>query len=182
MCGNFLFQVTGKALMLDEIINYVQSLQRQVEVNRLKQRKFKSCRCQKINLPLFFLTNLCFFNVSWQFLSMKLASVNPGLDFNMENLLSKDVSLSLSLSLSLNLFILTKKKKLVWENGLMGPISICRCFNRTQLYPNKCTLWIPLHQHSTIIRMYNSNSYMVQTFQAAWTLSLLMDSARIYLR
>ncbi|XP_011089038.1 transcription factor bHLH62 isoform X2 [Sesamum indicum] len=49
-------KVTGKALMLDEIINYVQSLQRQVE-----------------------------------FLSMKLASVNPGLDFNMDNLLSKDM-------------------------------------------------------------------------------------------
>ncbi|KAL8057957.1 hypothetical protein ABFX02_04G217600 [Erythranthe guttata] len=49
-------KVTGKALMLDEIINYVQSLQRQVE-----------------------------------FLSMKLSSVNPGLDFSMENLLlSKD--------------------------------------------------------------------------------------------
>jgi hypothetical protein len=28
-CGG---QITGKALMLDEIINYVQSLQRQVEV------------------------------------------------------------------------------------------------------------------------------------------------------
>ena len=28
-----LLQVTGKAVMLDEIINYVQSLQRQVEVN-----------------------------------------------------------------------------------------------------------------------------------------------------
>ncbi|MCD7464727.1 hypothetical protein HAX54_053304 [Datura stramonium] len=45
-------KVTGKALMLDEIINYVQSLQRQVE-----------------------------------FLSMKLASVNPSLDFP----LSKDI-------------------------------------------------------------------------------------------
>ncbi|KAK6937861.1 Myc-type, basic helix-loop-helix (bHLH) domain [Dillenia turbinata] len=49
-------KVTGKALMLDEIINYVQSLQRQVE-----------------------------------FLSMKLASVNPRLNFNMETLLSKDI-------------------------------------------------------------------------------------------
>ncbi|KAL2559531.1 transcription factor bHLH [Forsythia ovata] len=48
-------RVTGKALMFDEIINYVQSLQRQVE-----------------------------------FLSMKLASVNPRLDFEMENLFSKD--------------------------------------------------------------------------------------------
>ncbi|KAJ3688540.1 hypothetical protein LUZ61_017704 [Rhynchospora tenuis] len=49
-------KVTGKAVMLDEIINYVQSLQRQVE-----------------------------------FLSMKLATVNPQLDFNtLPNLLSKD--------------------------------------------------------------------------------------------
>lgn len=31
-CFGFEFQVTGKAVMLDEIINYVQSLQRQVEV------------------------------------------------------------------------------------------------------------------------------------------------------
>ncbi|KAH7837342.1 hypothetical protein Vadar_012785 [Vaccinium darrowii] len=46
-------KVTGKALMLDEIINYVQSLQRQVE-----------------------------------FLSMKLASVNP----NVDSIFSKDVS------------------------------------------------------------------------------------------
>eukprot|EP01018_Ginkgo_biloba_P014931 Gb_39758 [translate_table: standard] len=49
-------KVTGKAVMLDEIINYVQSLQRQVE-----------------------------------FLSMKLAAVNPRLDFNVEGLLAKDI-------------------------------------------------------------------------------------------
>ncbi|CAK9159947.1 unnamed protein product [Ilex paraguariensis] len=49
-------KVTGKAVMLDEIINYVQSLQRQVE-----------------------------------FLSMKLATVHPRLDFNIEGLLTKDV-------------------------------------------------------------------------------------------
>lgn len=48
-------KVTGKAVMLDEIINYVQSLQRQVE-----------------------------------FLSMKLATVNPRLDFSIEGLLAKD--------------------------------------------------------------------------------------------
>ncbi|GAB4828997.1 hypothetical protein Ancab_018654 [Ancistrocladus abbreviatus] len=52
-------KVTGKAVMLDEIINYVQSLQRQVE-----------------------------------FLSMKLATVNPRLDFNIEGLLAKDMLLS----------------------------------------------------------------------------------------
>ncbi|XP_061991165.1 transcription factor bHLH49 isoform X2 [Rosa rugosa] len=49
-------KVTGKAVMLDEIINYVQSLQRQVE-----------------------------------FLSMKLATVNPRLDLNIESLLEKDI-------------------------------------------------------------------------------------------
>ncbi|KAF9591152.1 hypothetical protein IFM89_002107, partial [Coptis chinensis] len=47
--------ITGKAGMLDEIINYVQSLQRQVE-----------------------------------FLSMKLAIVNPRLDFNIESLFTKE--------------------------------------------------------------------------------------------
>lgn len=48
-------KITGKAGMLDEIINYVQSLQRQVE-----------------------------------FLSMKLATVNPSLDFNIEDLFAKE--------------------------------------------------------------------------------------------
>ncbi|XP_040379339.1 transcription factor bHLH62-like isoform X2 [Oryza brachyantha] len=48
-------KITGKALMLDEIINYVQSLQRQVE-----------------------------------FLSMKLATMNPQLDFDGHYLPSKD--------------------------------------------------------------------------------------------
>ncbi|KAK3022038.1 hypothetical protein RJ639_047428 [Escallonia herrerae] len=49
-------KITGKAGMLDEIINYVQSLQRQVE-----------------------------------FLSMKLAAVNPRLDFNIENIFTKEI-------------------------------------------------------------------------------------------
>ncbi|KAJ0682262.1 putative transcription factor bHLH family [Helianthus annuus] len=46
-------KVTGKAVMLDEIINYVQSLPR-------------------------------------QFLSMKLATINPRMDFNLEGLMAKD--------------------------------------------------------------------------------------------
>ncbi|WOL01400.1 transcription factor bHLH62 [Canna indica] len=50
-------KLTGKAVMLDEIINYVQSLQRQVE-----------------------------------FLSMKLATLNPQLDFNVENPTPKDMN------------------------------------------------------------------------------------------
>ncbi|KAJ0493827.1 putative transcription factor bHLH family [Helianthus annuus] len=49
-------KIIGKAGMLDEIINYVQSLQKQVE-----------------------------------FLSMKLASVNPELDFNMDNTFTKEM-------------------------------------------------------------------------------------------
>uniref|UniRef100_A0A0D9WP78 BHLH domain-containing protein n=1 Tax=Leersia perrieri TaxID=77586 RepID=A0A0D9WP78_9ORYZ len=58
-------KVTGKAVMLDEIINYVQSLQRQVE-----------------------------------FLSMKLATVNPTLDFNIERIVSKDIFQSQSTTTS----------------------------------------------------------------------------------
>ncbi|XP_021728403.1 transcription factor bHLH74-like [Chenopodium quinoa] len=49
-------KITGKAVMLDEIINYVQSLQQQVE-----------------------------------FLSMKLSTVNPELNFDIERLLTKDI-------------------------------------------------------------------------------------------
>ncbi|BBG95128.1 basic helix-loop-helix DNA-binding superfamily protein [Prunus dulcis] len=49
-------KITGKAVMLDEIINYVQSLQQQVE-----------------------------------FLSMKLATVNPELNIDIERILSKDI-------------------------------------------------------------------------------------------
>ncbi|EPS72135.1 basic helix-loop-helix protein, partial [Genlisea aurea] len=48
-------KITGKAVMLDEIINYVQSLQQQVE-----------------------------------FLSMKLASVNPEINMDIERVLSND--------------------------------------------------------------------------------------------
>ncbi|XP_051216655.1 transcription factor bHLH62 isoform X3 [Lolium perenne] len=50
-------KITGKALMLDEIINYVQSLQRQVE-----------------------------------FLSMKLSTMNPELDFEEHQIPSKDMN------------------------------------------------------------------------------------------
>ncbi|RDY03405.1 Transcription factor bHLH137, partial [Mucuna pruriens] len=53
-------KVTGKALVLDEIINYVQSLQNQVEL-------FNIVHCLQC-------LNLC---ILLQFLSMKLASVNP---------------------------------------------------------------------------------------------------------
>ncbi|KAL4271315.1 hypothetical protein GQ457_13G020680 [Hibiscus cannabinus] len=49
-------KITGKAVMLDEIINYVQSLQQQVE-----------------------------------FLSMKLATVNPELNIDLDRILSKDI-------------------------------------------------------------------------------------------
>ncbi|KAK4393688.1 Transcription factor BEE 2 [Sesamum angolense] len=50
------YKVTGKAGMLDEIINYVQSLQKQVE-----------------------------------FLSMKLAAINPRLDFSIDNIFAKEI-------------------------------------------------------------------------------------------
>ncbi|KAL3531062.1 hypothetical protein ACH5RR_010384 [Cinchona calisaya] len=73
-------KVTGKALMLDEIINYVQSLQRQVE-----------------------------------FLSMKLASVNPRLD-NIDNLLSKDVYQPNASSLPHPLFPMDSSEPVLYKN------------------------------------------------------------------
>ncbi|KAJ9187051.1 hypothetical protein P3X46_002547 [Hevea brasiliensis] len=74
-------KVTGKAVMLDEIINYVQSLQRQVE-----------------------------------FLSMKLATVNPRMDISMEALLSKDIFQSRG-SLSQNLYPLENSAALSFPYG-----------------------------------------------------------------
>lgn len=44
-------QVTGKAVMLDEIINYVQSLQRQVEVRFWLDHLFM---CDVVQLPVTF--------------------------------------------------------------------------------------------------------------------------------
>ena len=81
-------QVIGKALMLDEIINYVQSLQRQVEVSSRAPFKLSDAP-KKIQLSKFLTISLLFWP---QFLSMKLATVNP-LDFsNLPTLLQKDVS------------------------------------------------------------------------------------------
>ncbi|KAK8931328.1 Transcription factor bHLH49 [Platanthera zijinensis] len=79
-------KITGKALMLDEIINYVQSLQQQVEAgmhilhqNYMKYTLKEDDEEEDLQLSLLL-----------QFLSMKLAIVNPRLDFNFENLISKE--------------------------------------------------------------------------------------------
>jgi hypothetical protein len=70
--------------MLDEIINYVQSLQRQVEVWSL----YSMNECLRIFHPTKHIELiLCFL----QFLSMKLATVNPQLGLGIEGLVSKDV-------------------------------------------------------------------------------------------
>jgi hypothetical protein len=159
----FMMQVTGKAVMLDEIINYVQSLQRQVEVSyiifqwscvcftsyftlhvhhellnvyfngRVDQRLvmhnatnissvlilFSSLGNQFLQelLGTYIMCSLLFpfgnldgwicRTASWiqvtkillflndlfllQFLSMKLASVNPQLDYNLDCILNKEV-------------------------------------------------------------------------------------------
>lgn len=78
----------GMAVMLDEIINYVQSLQNQVEVSPTRNSK----------LFFFFLTNLLLllfcikymsnmsnnFLCEFQFLSMKLTAASTFYDFNSE--------------------------------------------------------------------------------------------------
>jgi len=79
-------KITGKAGMLDEIIKYVQSLQRQVEVCIYFTYIYPS-----ISLVLAHKHISNFFNLCLQFLSMKLAVVNPRLDFNMEALITEEV-------------------------------------------------------------------------------------------
>lgn len=105
-------KVTGKALMLDEIINYVQSLQRQVE-----------------------------------FLSMKLATVNPRLDFNMEQTLTKDLLQSRE-SLSQAMFQLNSSVP-GFHYGHQGegpPLQRDMC-NRTETQGAMNPLDTALHRH-----------------------------------
>ncbi|CAH2033901.1 unnamed protein product [Thlaspi arvense] len=85
-------KVTGKAVMLDEIINYVQSLQCQIE-----------------------------------FLSMKLSTVNPVLDFNLESLLAKDALQSSAQTFPQSMSMLYPPLSYLSQTGIMQPnfSSVC---------------------------------------------------------
>lgn len=133
VCVCLCVQVTGKAVMLDEIINYVQSLQRQVEVWNLKTMCnflcFASC---KLSLHLIF---VCVFK---QFLSMKLATVNPQMDFNLEGLLAKDVrDLSKGSYLSFSSHLINQTYILLQALQLRGGSSSAIPFpqNLSMVYP-----------------------------------------------
>ncbi|CAJ1973078.1 unnamed protein product [Sphenostylis stenocarpa] len=89
-------KITGKAGMLDEIINYVQSLQRQVEVrvrcissfsSTLIYPKFMST---PFHLRGYQILIMYIYDHYMQFLSMKLAAVNPRLDFSIDDLFEKE--------------------------------------------------------------------------------------------
>ncbi|KAM0861196.1 hypothetical protein ACQ4PT_046055 [Festuca glaucescens] len=79
-------KVTGKAVMLDEIINYVQSLQRQVEVRKLISLS-RLCPATENRVQMHYRSSFLFM----QFLAMKLSAVNPTLGVNLESLVAKDV-------------------------------------------------------------------------------------------
>jgi hypothetical protein len=85
-------KVTGKAVMLDEIINYVQSLQRQVEVrNEHISASDDGAESFEIFASYFqFDLNGCHFFLQ-QFLSMKLSTVNPRLEVDVDSFVQKDV-------------------------------------------------------------------------------------------
>ncbi|KAL5209057.1 hypothetical protein ABZP36_004680 [Zizania latifolia] len=87
-------KITGKAVMLDEIINYVQSLQRQVE-----------------------------------FLSMKLATVNPELSFDIEQILSKQMMLSRDRHLALYGVDPESRTLAHFNQGIMPPEMMCNVSN-----------------------------------------------------
>ncbi|KAL6534613.1 hypothetical protein OROGR_013288 [Orobanche gracilis] len=71
-------KISGTAMVLDEIINHVQALQRQVEIN---------------------LKGFTFHKTSWsnhlKFLSMRLAAVNPRVDCNLDALLAAECGSSI---------------------------------------------------------------------------------------
>ena len=54
-----LIQIIGKALVLDEIINYIQSLQRQVEVKQKKNQIITSSLLQCCNIDSFCVYSFC---------------------------------------------------------------------------------------------------------------------------
>ncbi|KQK13407.1 transcription factor bHLH74 isoform X1 [Brachypodium distachyon] len=87
-------KITGKAVMLDEIINYVQSLQRQVE-----------------------------------FLSMKLATVNPELGFDIEQILSKQMMLSQDRHLAFYGADPGSSTLAHFNQGIMQPDMMCNVSN-----------------------------------------------------
>ncbi|VAI01999.1 unnamed protein product [Triticum turgidum subsp. durum] len=114
-------KITGKAVMLDEIINYVQSLQRQVE-----------------------------------FLSMKLATVNPELGFDIEQILSKQVMLS-------------QDRRLGFYGADPGSSALIAHFNQGMMHPDMmCNASNPAGAlHGTIhdISMMNQMPEMWETLQ-----------------
>ncbi|KAG8098032.1 hypothetical protein GUJ93_ZPchr0013g37783 [Zizania palustris] len=91
-------KITGKAVMLDEIINYVQSLQRQVE-----------------------------------FLSMKLATVNPELGFDIEQILSKQMMLSQHRHLALYGVDPESRTLAHFSQGIMPPEMMCNVSNHVDV-------------------------------------------------
>ncbi|KAI3958859.1 hypothetical protein MKX01_023535 [Papaver californicum] len=87
-------KITGKAVMLDEIINYVQSLQQQVE-----------------------------------FLSMKLATVNPEVNFDIEQILSKDILHSRGLGAAFHGFGPGATSSLHPSINTLGTMQAIQCTN-----------------------------------------------------
>ncbi|KAF7044050.1 hypothetical protein CFC21_053328 [Triticum aestivum] len=114
-------KITGKAVMLDEIINYVQSLQQQVE-----------------------------------FLSMKLATVNPELGFDIEQILSKQMMLS-------------QDRHLGFYGADPGSSALIAHFNQGMMHPDMmCNASNPAGAlHGTIhdISMMNQMPEMWETLQ-----------------
>ena len=69
---------------------------------------------------------------------MKLATVNPRMDFNMEALLSKEVSWS---NFHIESYVCKKPYEL-WDKIVVSPANF-RSFNRGDHCHKPCTHWIP---------------------------------------
>ncbi|XP_020096852.1 transcription factor bHLH63-like isoform X2 [Ananas comosus] len=120
-------KITGKAGMLDEIINYVQSLQRQVE-----------------------------------FLSMKLAAVNPRLDFTVDSFFNEEMNIACNTGLIQGMNILLPHDQLdpsyIQSNALLhqaqvGPSSsgLDMAMSTTQQMTLQCPMSAPMQLVNTFM-------------------------------
>ncbi|RZS03932.1 hypothetical protein BHM03_00034190 [Ensete ventricosum] len=114
-------RVTGKAVMLDEIINYVQSLQQQVEVcSAAAAAAAAAAACES--------SSDCSSVSPVQFLSMKLAAVNAQHNYGLEGLVAKEVR-DVSLPLQANVIDgQSSAKRLMqsssWEEDLSAAMKL----------------------------------------------------------
>ncbi|CAH8303669.1 unnamed protein product [Eruca vesicaria subsp. sativa] len=135
-------KVTGRAGMLDEIINYVQCLQRQVEVSNETMIISPLTKFRSLNRD-----NLL------QFLSMKLAVLNPELELALEDLSVKQAYFT-------NLHVVVASKPSTLVDAPLFPLDQQGSLDLSVINPNQTTsIEAPSPSWETQSKsLYNSSS------------------------